>query len=225
MGGTDKLTLALEGRPLIVHSAATLLDWPPLAGMAVTVTPGREAELEQIFARFLPTEQLQRLHLLAGGKERQDSVRLGLEALKSRFGPQAGDPVLIHDAARPFVDVALFESLLRALQGCDGSLPATPVRDTVKRVDGRHVVRTEDRETLRMVQTPQVFRFAAILELHRRAHQEEYLGTDDASLVEHYGGKVSWIPGPAHNLKVTVPEDLALLSELVRARSRAATSS
>lgn len=239
MGGTDKLTLPLHGRPLLAHTAHTFLSWPRLHSMAVGVTAGREAELEETIRLHAPCPASQanspntqgreersalqvspaKMHVLAGGKERQDSIRLALEHLQAQHSPGAEDIVLIHDAARPFVDHALFESLLQALSSCDGVIPATPVRDTVKRVSGSTVLATEDRETLRMVQTPQAFRFQHILELHQKAHAEKYLGTDDASLVEHYGGKVHWIPGPAHNLKVTVPEDIALLSELVRAHS------
>jgi 2-C-methyl-D-erythritol 4-phosphate cytidylyltransferase len=214
MGGTDKLTLPVSGRPLLAHTVKAFLDWPKLQAVAVSVSPGREAELHDTIARCC--SGCQKLHVLAGGQERQDSIRLALEFLQKRYHPGPNDPVLIHDGARPFVDQRLFEALLQALPTCDGVLPATPVRDTVKRVSGANVLHTEDRETLRMVQTPQVFLFPSILEFHRRAQREEFLGTDDASLVEHFGGQVTWIPGPAHNLKVTVPEDIALLSELAR---------
>ena len=214
MGGTDKLTLPVLGRPLLAHTALAFLEWPRLEAMAVSVSPGREQELEMTFARHCPNPQ--KVTVLTGGQERQDSVRLGLELLHSIHAPTPTDFVMIHDGARPFIDTVLLEALLDSLATCDGVLPATPVRDTIKRVDGFSVVRTEDRETLRMVQTPQAFRFCAILELHRRAHREDFFGTDDASLMEHYGGKVNWISGPAHNLKVTVPEDIALLTELAR---------
>ncbi len=214
MGGTDKLTLPVLGRPLLAHTVRIFLQWPRLEAIAITVSPGREAEAQEMMAEHALSSQ--GLHILAGGNERQDSIRLALEHLQTLYRPAPADPVLIHDAARPFVDTSLFEALLDALTDCDGVLPATPVRDTVKRVDGSHVLHTENRETLRMVQTPQAFKFAHIFQLHQRAHQEGFLGTDDASLVEHFGGSVVWIPGPAHNLKVTVPEDIALLAELLR---------
>ena len=211
MGGTDKLMLPIFGRPLLLHTVSLFATWDRLEAAVVTVTPGREEEISELLSS-LPG----RLHVVAGGQERQDSIRYGLGFLDSEYAPGAEDAVLIHDAARPLVDIALFEALLAELASCDGVLPAMPVRDTVKRVQGSRITATEDRETLRLVQTPQVFRFQPILEWHRRAHQEGYLGTDDASLVEHYGGSVHWIPGPVHNLKVTVPEDIALLSELTR---------
>lgn len=214
MGGTDKLLLPLLGRPLIVATLDRFLSWPKLEAVAVSVTPGREEELQTLFVSELAESD--KIRVVSGGRERQDSIRLALESLVSQHLPKPDDIVLIHDGARPFVDHALFETLLEALPTYDGVLPATPVRDTIKRVSGQSVVRTEDRDTLRQVQTPQVFNFSTIFEAHRRAHQESFLGTDDASLIEHFGGSVGWVEGPAHNLKVTVPEDIALLEELSR---------
>ena len=214
MGGTDKLLLPLLGRPLIVVTIDRFLSWPRLDAVTVSVTPGREEELHSLLVSEL--SQSEKLRVVSGGKERQDSIRLALESLQSEHAPNSDDIVLIHDGARPFVDHLLFETLLEALPKYDGVLPATPVRDTIKRVNGQSVVRTEDRETLRQVQTPQVFPFSTIFAAHQRAHQESFLGTDDASLIEHFGGSVGWVEGPAHNLKVTVPEDIALLEELSR---------
>ncbi len=214
MGGTDKLLLSVGGRPLLVRTVETFLSWPNLHSLVISVTPGREGELRQLLVETLgPAENF---HVIAGGGERQDSIRLALEFLQGHEEPSAMDPVLIHDGARPFVDHGLFDALLSALPSYDGVLPATPVRDTIKRVRGSQVERTEDRDTLRQVQTPQVFPFGLIHALHERAREERFLGTDDASLVERYGGTVGWVEGPAHNLKVTVPEDIALLEELAR---------
>lgn len=213
MGGTDKLTLPLEGRPLIVKTLERFLTWPKLDSVVVSVTPGRERELSELFAC---TGESHRIRVLAGGRERQDSIRLALELIYQELQPASQDLVLIHDGARPFVDHQLFETLLASLPGQDGVLPATPVRDTIKRVVGHRVEKTEDRDTLRQVQTPQLFPFELIHRLHQRAHEEGFLGTDDASLVERYGGTVGWVEGPAHNLKVTVPEDIPLLEELAR---------
>lgn len=220
MGGNDKLTLTLQGRPLLSYTVGNFFDWPKLTAVAVAVTAGREEELQTLLHQGLQDCDHDRLHVLAGGKERQDSIRIALEHLDNLYPAQKDDIVLIHDGARPFVDRELFEALLQSLAPYDGVIPATPVRDTIKRVDGNSVVATEDRETLRMVQTPQAFGFSYILHCHRQAHEEGYIGTDDASLVERYGGKVSWVPGPVHNLKVTVPEDIALLEQLLETHSR-----
>lgn len=219
MGGLDKLLLKVHGRPLLAETARLFFEWERLLSMVVAVSPGREESLERILLDHAPAEAESQLHVVPGGAERQDSIRGALEHLASHLMPPPEMPVLIHDAARPFLDHPFLEKLLGALHGWDAVIPATPVRDTVKRVSGETVLGTEDRESLRLVQTPQVFRFGAILEDHRRASREGFLGTDDASLAERYGRRVRWIEGPAHNLKVTVPEDVALLSELARRRS------
>ena len=211
MGGTDKLMLPIFGKPLLLHTVSLFAHWEELEALVVTVSPGREQEISQLLGG-LPRQP----RVVTGGQERQDSIRLGLSDIERHFSPGPEDTVLIHDAARPLVDTALFRALLAELEQCDGVLPALPVRDTVKRVEGPWVATTEDRETLRLVQTPQAFRFQSILGWHRRAHEEGYLGTDDASLVERYGGRVRWIPGPIYNLKVTVSGDIPLLGGLAR---------
>ncbi len=217
MGSVDKLTLNLKGRPLLAHTVSTFLSWNRLTSLAISVTAGREQEFEELLGAHCSS--LENVFVLAGGEQRQDSIRLSLECLEKKYHPGASDIVLIHDGARPFVGVELFDDLVSTLASCDAVIPATPVRDTIKRVDGNLVTGTEDRETLRMVQTPQAFRFSAILDLHRRAKRESFLGTDDASLVEKYGGIVRWIAGSPLNVKITVPEDLAFVGELMTAHN------
>lgn len=213
--GQDKLTLPLLGKPLLIQTLEPFLNWPRLQALAVSVSPGREQEIEAMIADHF-TVQRDKIQILAGGKERQDSIRLALEALSQVQAPQPDAQVLIHDGARPFVNEALFERVLSSLTKFSGVIPAIPVRDTVKRVDGQTVLRTEDRQTLRLVQTPQAFLFENILECHQRAHRDGFLGTDDASLLEHYGQTVGWVEGPVHNLKVTVLEDIPMMEELAK---------
>ncbi|MBX6328619.1 MAG: bifunctional 2-C-methyl-D-erythritol 4-phosphate cytidylyltransferase/2-C-methyl-D-erythritol 2,4-cyclodiphosphate synthase [Pseudolabrys sp.] len=140
-----------------------------------------------------------------GGATRQASVRAGLEALV-RHGP---DLVLVHDAARPFASRALIERAIEAGGSCGAAVPGLPVVDTVKTVaaDGT-IDRTLDRASLRLIQTPQAFAFAALLEAHRRAMRagREHF-TDDAALAEWAGMKVRVFPGEPRNIKITGPED------------------
>jgi len=115
--------------------------------------------------------------------------------------------VIVHDAARPFASVALFEAVVAAIAaGADGAVPGVPVTDTVKRVHGDAVVATLDRSELVTVQTPQAFA-ASIL---RAAHASGGDDTDDAALVEAAGGRVVVVPGDAVNAKLTTPHDLEL---------------
>ena len=135
-----------------------------------------------------------------GGATRSESVRNGLAAI-----PDHVDIVVIHDAARPLASPALFAAVIDAVRaGADGAIPGVPVTDTVKVVDGGRVIETLDRATLVAVQTPQAFRTDAL----RKAHAGGGDATDDAALVEALGGSVVVVPGEAHNIKITTPDDL-----------------
>jgi 2-C-methyl-D-erythritol 4-phosphate cytidylyltransferase/2-C-methyl-D-erythritol 2,4-cyclodiphosphate synthase len=142
-----------------------------------------------------------------GGATRQASVRAGLEAL----APERPDIVLVHDAARPFASAALVARAIDAAQKTGAAVPALPVTDTVKSVDRQGFVEaTIDRKTLRTVQTPQAFAFAALLEAHRKAAalgREDF--TDDAALAEWAGMKVSVFDGEPGNIKITSADDFA----------------
>jgi len=153
------------------------------------------------------------LPAVPGGATRQASVLAGLRALESA----APDLVLIQDAARPFVDMALVDGVLAALITFDGALPAIPGTDTVKRSnDGRSIDTTEDRRTLFAAQTPQGFRYAEILAAHIKASASPQEFTDDASIAEWAGLKVALSPGSSRNIKVTLPEDFARAERLLR---------
>jgi 2-C-methyl-D-erythritol 4-phosphate cytidylyltransferase len=148
---------------------------------------------------------------VAGGAERSHSVLAALRASK-------GDPVVVHDAARPLVTADIIRATLRALDehGCDAAIAAAPVYDTVKRAVDGVVAETLDRSGLWAVQTPQAFRRQALE--RALAAGEEALGaaTDDASLVEAQGGTVRVVPSPPENLKITTAHDLRIADLLLR---------
>jgi 2-C-methyl-D-erythritol 4-phosphate cytidylyltransferase/2-C-methyl-D-erythritol 2,4-cyclodiphosphate synthase len=142
---------------------------------------------------------------VVGGATRQASVRAGLDALL----PRAPHIVLIHDAARPFATRALIDRAIAAGLHSSAAVPVLPVADTVKTVDAAGTVTgTLDRASLRMVQTPQAFSFAALCEAHRRARaagRDDF--SDDAALAEWAGMTVTTFEGEAGNVKLTTPED------------------
>ena len=155
-------------------------------------------------------EGLAHLPVVAGGAVRQDSVRAGLEAL----APLRPDIVLIHDAARPFLPADSIPALLDALTRCEAAIPAIPVADTLKRgVDGA-ITATVAREGLYRAQTPQAFRFATILDLHRR-HSANPGATDDAALFERAGLPVALVPGHDDNIKLTYAEDAVRMARIL----------
>ena len=153
----------------------------------------------------VPGDDAEREGGVAGGESRAASVRAGLAAV-----PAEAEIICVHDAARPFATVELFERVIAAVRaGADAAVPGVPVSDTIKvvrTVDGElEVSSTPDRSTLIAVQTPQAFR-ADVL---RAAHAGGAEGTDDASLVEIAGGRVVIVEGEATNRKITTAEDLA----------------
>jgi len=142
-----------------------------------------------------------------GGRTRSESVRAGLAAI----APDA-EIAVVHDAARPLATPELFELVIDAVRaGADAAIPALPVVDTLKRVDGDQVVGTVDRAGLVAVQTPQAFLVAAL----RAAHTGDDDATDDAALVEAAGGTVTVVGGDPRNLKVTNVADLAVVEALL----------
>jgi 2-C-methyl-D-erythritol 4-phosphate cytidylyltransferase len=146
-----------------------------------------------------------------GGASRSESVRAGLAEV-----PSSATIVVVHDAARPLATPALFDVVIRAVRsGADAAVPAVPVPDTVKRVDGDRVVETVARDGLVAVQTPQAFRADRL----RAAHASGADATDDAALIEAAGGQVVIVPGESANLKVTTPADLVAASALIAGAS------
>lgn len=191
-----KQYLRLVGRPVLRHAAEALLGEAGVAALLPVVPAGEEAFVAEMLAG-LPL-----LPPVAGGATRQASVRAGLEAV-------AADPpdlVLVHDGARPVVPSGTVASLLAALVSHEGAIPAQPVSDTLKRGEGGVIAATVPRAGLFRAQTPQGFRYAALLAAHRAAGFE---ATDDAQLLEAAGRRVALVAGHESNVKITWPEDLA----------------
>jgi 2-C-methyl-D-erythritol 4-phosphate cytidylyltransferase/2-C-methyl-D-erythritol 2,4-cyclodiphosphate synthase len=193
-GGIPKQFLPLGGKPVIRWAAEALLPH-----VAFLQPVGDAAAIGAALAG------LPHLPVVAGGAARQDSVRAGLEALAGL----APDVVLVHDAARPCVPAYVIEGVLAALAAHDGAIPAVPVTDTLKRAESGVIAATVSREKLFRAQTPQGFRFATLLALHRAAPPG---ATDDAALLEAAGLPVAITPGAEQNIKITHPEDLSRLS-------------
>ena len=153
---------------------------------------------------------------VAGGAHRSQSVRAALDAA-------GGDPVIVHDAARPLLTARLVRAALDELErhDCDAVIAAAPVADTIKEVSGGVVLRTLERSALWAVQTPQVFRRAALERALSAPDDVLATATDDAWLVERAGGTVRVVAAPPENLKITTPGDLRIAELALRERSGA----
>jgi 2-C-methyl-D-erythritol 4-phosphate cytidylyltransferase len=192
--GTAKQFLELDGRRLVDRAVDACRA---LSDEVVVVLPAGAAWTGPAVDAAVP-----------GGATRSDSVRAGLAALRRDV-----DVVIVHDAARPLASRRLFDAVVRAVRaGADAAVPGVPVADTLKRVDGTHVVETVDRAGLVAVQTPQAFRADAL----RAAHATGGDATDDAALVEAAGGVVVVVTGEVTNFKVTEPADLDRATALLR---------
>ena len=207
-GDVPKQYLKLDGRAVLRHSAETFAAHPRIDAVRVVLREEDRALYEAALAG------LDILDPVEGGPSRQDSARLGLESL----APLAPAHVLIHDAARPLVDAATIDRILDALADRPAALPAVPLADTLKRADddGATVAATIDRTGLWRAQTPQGFRFADIVEAHRKAAGAEL--TDDAAVAEHAGLAVALVMGSEDNMKVTTSEDFARAESLISGR-------
>ena len=206
MAGVDKLFALLGGRPLLCWCVEALEAYADMAEIVVAVAPERMTE-----ARRLARERgWAKTRLVEGGARRQDSVANGLAALG------AVDWVLVHDGDRPFLDAALIADGLRAARTTGVAVASVPLKDTVKRIGGDGtVVATLERDMLRAVQTPQVFRADII----RRAYADSSeTVTDDAMLAERLGYAVRLYDGAYDNLKVTTPDDLVVAEVFARRR-------
>jgi 2-C-methyl-D-erythritol 4-phosphate cytidylyltransferase len=158
--------------------------------------------------------RLVRVHsLVTGGRTRQESVRLGLEAV-----PGGTDVVLCHDAARPLATPGLFRRVFEGLEDVQGCVPVVPTADTVKLVKDGRVVRTLPRAQVGLAQTPQAFTLPALLHAHQRALRRGEEGTDDAMLVEAAGYSVGVVEGEPGNFKITTPEDLQRAEQVLSER-------
>ncbi len=203
-GEGDKLFAPLAGRPLVAH---TLMAFEVCRAVDTVVLVLAEENLERGSDLVASSGFDKVTAVRAGGPRRQDSVRLGLEALPEHRW------VVVHDGARPLVTAALIEDGFAAAVETGAAIAAVPLADTLKEAgeDGV-IVRTLDRRGLWCAQTPQVFERELLREAHRLAQGE---ATDDAALVEALGRRVKVFPGSPRNLKVTTTADLALAQALL----------
>ncbi|MGC8477158.1 MAG: bifunctional 2-C-methyl-D-erythritol 4-phosphate cytidylyltransferase/2-C-methyl-D-erythritol 2,4-cyclodiphosphate synthase [Acetobacteraceae bacterium] len=197
---TPKQFLPLAGVPVLRHAAAAL------AAEGVAIQP--VGDPARVAAALAPLEHLPPV---PGGATRQQSVRAGLAAL----APFAPEVVLVHDGARPLIPPGTIPALLAALEQADGAIPAVAVADTLKRVSDGRIIETVAREGLFRAQTPQAFRYAALLTAHLAAPEGL---TDDAAVLEAAGLPVAVVSGSEDNIKLTYPEDRMRLERALLGR-------
>ncbi|WP_101340680.1 2-C-methyl-D-erythritol 4-phosphate cytidylyltransferase [Cereibacter azotoformans] len=205
-GDLPKQWQLLAGQPVVARTLAAFRAAPGVHRTLLVIHPDDRARAEA-----LPDVAEGAVELVEGGASRDASVRNALEALAGRGVKH----VLIHDGARPLVAQALIARMIEALDASPGAAPAVPVSDALWRGEGGRVVGTQDRTGLFRAQTPQAFRFEAILSAHR-AHPGG--AADDVEVARAAGLEVAIVEGCEDNLKVTYPGDFARAERLLTAR-------
>ncbi len=210
---TSKQYLQLLGKPLLAHTIA-LFDQHPLVEAIYPIVPATDVAYCQ--HEILDQYQFRCVRrLVAGGKERQDSVRNGLKALAEDGFDQPKRPILIHDGARPLFNPNLLPALLENIRVNGACIVAIPAKDTIKQVIQGQIVASPVRDQLWQAQTPQGFRFAILHQTFQQHDSSEGPATDDAALVAAAGYPVQVLAGEDRNIKITTPADLLIAAALL----------
>ncbi len=209
-----KQLVEIAGKPILTWSAEAF-DAVGDIGLLVIVAP--EDKHEEYLRRAIdPFPFATPVVMAPSGSIRQESAFSGLELV-----PDTYDYVVLHDGARPLISPELILHTINTLKGnidCDGAVVAHPAIDTLKVVENGVIVGTPDRSVFWNAQTPQVFREGIFRRAHASALSDGFVGTDDSSLIERLGGRVLVVEGKRDNIKLTVPEDFAVLAAAVRNR-------
>lgn len=209
-GNVKKQYLTLNGKEILAHTIEAFEKVGVIDEIVLVV--GQE-DLEYVETAIVHQYGYQKVtQIVAGGKERKDSVWNGICALKEHT-----DYIMVHDGARPFIKEKEIRACLEAARKEGAALVAVPVKDTIKQVNtSGMVVGTPERSTLWAVQTPQTFAKSLLVEAHLYGQQEALEATDDAMLVEAIGHGVWVVEGDYTNIKITTPEDLVIGEVFIR---------
>ena len=205
MGGIDKVMAPLGGEPMILRTVRTFQNCGAIKEIVIVTREDLILPITELCGGFDKVRAVVR-----GGDSRQASVKLGLSAFTDKMELAA-----VHDGARPLVSEAVIDRTVRAAHTYGGAAPVVPVKDTIKVYEGGFIASTPDRETLRAVQTPQVFDLDLLRGALEKADKDGAAVTDDCSAVERLGLKIRLVEGEERNLKVTTPMDLKIAEMLL----------
>ena len=205
MGGIDKVMAPLGGEPMILRTVRTFQNCGAIKEIVVVTREDLILPITELCGGFDKVRAVVR-----GGDSRQASVKLGLSAFTDKMELAA-----VHDGARPLVSEAVIDRTIRAAHTYGGAAPVVSVKDTIKVFEGGFIASTPDRETLRAVQTPQVFDLDLLRGALEKADKDGAAVTDDCSAVERLGLKIRLVEGEERNLKVTTPMDLKIAEMLL----------
>jgi 2-C-methyl-D-erythritol 4-phosphate cytidylyltransferase len=201
-GKTPKQFIKISGKELIAH---TLEKFNSIRGIDSIVIAAQKIFFDKLIKIVFENNISKVIKIVEGGEKRMDSVYNALMNLNCR----KSDFILIHDAVRPFVSADLINRIIIEAKKFKSVIPGIIISDTVKRTDNKLIVQnTIPRENLYRIQTPQIFRYDILVKSFEKAYRDNYIGTDEAAIVEHAGYKIKITEGEDSNIKVTVKEDL-----------------
>lgn len=212
--GINKQYMLLNSRPVLSYSL-DFFEQMEIVEEIVVITG--ENELDYCEHEVIRRYNYKKVSaVLPGGKERQDSVLAGLHKLGADT-----NLVAVHDGARPLLSSGVFFRLVKEAEEWGAAVPGIASKDTLKMVDSQGIVsQTMDRSIIFAVQTPQIFRYAELSAAYQKAYEDNFMGTDDASLFERYIGQVKVVEGDYNNLKITTPEDLVIAEALLKSQRK-----
>nr|WP_280842373.1 2-C-methyl-D-erythritol 4-phosphate cytidylyltransferase [Rhodohalobacter sp. SW132] len=200
---TPKPYLELKGITILERTLSAFSEISGLCQVIVSTSSQYEEQTRKLLKRKFPDISVD---VVSGGRERQHSIYNALMVVLDE-----ADLIAVHDAVRPFVLDSTISQCLRKAYETGGAIPGVPVKDTIKRVDSKgFITQTPDRTDLWQAQTPQIFKKEILLKAYKNAIKKDFLGTDDASLVEAIGERVSVVKGNRNNFKITYPLDFRI---------------
>lgn len=203
-GKINKQFMLIAGQPVLTRSLLSLREF--VGEFIILSRPGEEDQ-----CRKCAQGHVENYKIISGGTTRQESVYNGLLHCQGSY-------VLIHDGNRPLASYSLIGRVIKAAGENGAAVPAQPVVDTIKEIQAHRVLSTLPRDLLWAVQTPQVFKRELLLAAHNRARATGFQGTDDSSLIEALGHPVAVVPGEGTNLKITTPDDILLVEQIIKSR-------
>ena len=208
----NKNFMELMGEPILVRTLKTFSKSARIKFLVIVVGADEIETVEKLLANV---EGLKPYAITAGGSERQYSIANGLKLV-----PEESEIVLVHDAARPLVSLQTIEKVIDTAEEFGGAIAAVHEKNTIKIIDDEDFVRiTPRRVHLASIQTPQGFRKDILFKAYEQAAKDDFLGTDDASLVERIGAKVKVVWGDYENIKITTPEDIKIAETFLRGKT------
>ncbi|HWO78567.1 MAG TPA: 2-C-methyl-D-erythritol 4-phosphate cytidylyltransferase [Bacillus sp. (in: firmicutes)] len=207
--GKNKLFLTVQNVPVIIHTLQVFETDPLCKAIYLSINPGERESFKLLINQYKINKVKA---MVAGGKERQESVFEALKAVRET------DIVLVHDGARPFIRHSTIRRLVEKAEESKAAIVAVPVKDTIKRAEDAQIMETVERSGLWAAQTPQAFHMSILKQAYESADRDQFLGTDDASLVERLGVAVAIVEGQYDNIKLTTIEDLYFAEAIIKNR-------